>query len=710
MPNVPIQPHVSSDSCSPSDARREGEARREQGVSEGDDLTPQEVAWRDHALRSFPFFARSLKIRFKDERDEGEGDGILAPFKWRPAQWIVWYWILGQVQAGVPVYLVILKARQFGVSTFFCCWLFWQMWRSTQTRTFIAVKAKGSTMKAMMETMDRFYQSLPNNFRPSLRAKGAKRVSAEEIYFEDRRSAGYVIAADVPDSARGDAYDHALCTEVGSYNRASDFFGEFTPAMGQRKNTTLVLESTAAPGYFRQRYLRSADHGAACFLPWSVAPELYSRRLIVDHEGRRKTWRDAQSEEKVVFSTADRKEQEFLSRQHEVVLDRIINIAPLESWWPKPEDLLRPVTEEQMWWWKWYCEHNQDGDEEYMRQEFPRDDKSAFERSVISAFKVALPAVRETVESPPSPAKYGVLECLDDICDADIDQHDIRFIETKHGSNWQEREPGIEIYEEWNAENHYAVGVDVADDIGTAQDEDDAAFSVISVYCAETLSQVAEWRGSMDPHELGDEVAKVGYYYNTAIVCVEYNNMGVTCIDRLTKYIQYPNRFKWPILDEAGKLHKKKEMWLTSQQNKQLFIGSFRSAVKNGYFKVRSEGLYEEMMGYQNYDGFYEPGPGEHGDRIIAAALAWQCVTTEQLGELHDIVFGARFKETPRQERKSAAGQAKKFTDNRERSPFAAPPQALPFEMENEDKPQRIEEPSWIFDGAAKGLVDDVYA
>lgn len=670
-------------------------------------LDPAAQAWRDHAQRSFPFFSHSLQIRIKDEKDDAEDSGILGRFVWRPAQWIVWYWMLDQIGRGIPVYLVILKARQFGISTFFCCWLFWQMWRMTQVRTFISVKAKGSTMKAMMETMDRFYQSLPENFRPALRAKGASRISKEEIYFEDRRSAGYVIAADMPDSARGDAYDHCFCTEAGSYNRGKDFSGEFIPAMGQRRNTTLAWESTAAPGFFRNLYLGAKEHNTGVFLPWSIAPELYSRPLIVDQEGRRKTFRDAQSLEKVTFTAADRKEMEYLSRQHEHLLEQIGHVEPLEDWWPKPSELLRPVTEEQMWWWHWYCNHKYDGDEEYMRQEFPRDDKSAFERSVISAFKVALPFARASVEEI-GEVRRGVLECLDDICDTAIEQHDIRFLERTRqpGAAWQEREPGLEIYEEWNPKYHYTVGVDVADDIGTAQDPDDAAFSVISVYCAETLSQVAEWRGSIDPHDLGDEAAKVGYYYNTAVICIEYNNMGVTAIDRLTKYIQYPNRFKWPILDEAGKLHKRKEMWLTNQQNKQLMIGSFRSAVKNGYFKVRSSGLYEEMMSYQNYEGYYEPPDGEHGDRIIAAALAWQCITTEQDGELHDVVYGARFKEIPQRPRDSAAGQAKRVAAQTNQ-PFAPPPRLLPFELsaEADDRPQRIEEDSWIFAGAG-GLID----
>lgn len=645
-------------------------------------LDSREQEWLDRAREDFPFFCRYLNIRVKDERDEG---GTTGPFLWRPAQWIVWYWMCKQMAAGQPVYLVILKARQFGISTFFCAYLFWQMWRTMHVRTMISVKSKGTTMRAFMETMDRFYQSLPEGYRPTLRAKGGTRLTTEEIYFDDRRSGGYVVAADIPDSARGDAYDHALCTEVGSYTRAGDFFGEFTPAMGNRKNTTLILESTAAPGYFRERYMRAKRQGCAIFLPWSVAPELYSRALIHDKRGRRVIYRDAITEEVVTLGAEDRREMAFLDKQHERI-NEIIG-----------RDVLKPVTPEQMWWYKWYCEHKCDGDEEFMRQEFPRDDKSAFERSVVSAFKTCLQPARESSESVD--VTTGVLDCHDDLTDSDIEHHDIRFMETRAGHFWQEREPGMEVYA-FPVEGYlYTVGVDVADDIGTVQDDDDAAFSVISVYCANTREQVAEWRGSIDPHALGDEVAKVGYFYNTAIVCVEYNNMGITTIDRLTKYINYPNRFKWPILDESGKLHKRKEMWWTDQKTKQLMIGAYRFAVREGYYIVRSSGLYEEMMGYQNVDGFYEPGPGCFADRIMAASLAWQCVATDQDSELQSLVYGSRFKDAPKPVRAAAYGQAKNALHRAGRDPFEPIPRALPAEFSDEGT-QFIEDDNWIFKGA----------
>lgn len=647
------------------------------------EMTPVQIAWRDRALVDFRFFCKYLNIRIKDERPGSEIEGQLAPFIWRPAQEVVWAWMQAQMKAGIPVELVILKARQFGITTFFCAWLFWQMWRKNHVRTMVAVAKKGLTMNVVLETMDRFYQSLPEGFRPKLRGHG-ERVTKEEVYFDDRKSGSNIVAADVKDSGRSDALDHAFWTEVGSTKRADEFFKEFSPAMARRSDTTLVLESTAAPGYFRSKYLNAKTHNNATFLPWSAAPEMYSRKLKVTKNGNRRTLRDALTNDVVKLCKADYAEMEFLSKQHEKI-NEIVG-----------KSILPPVTEEQMWWWHWYCETQYEGDDEFMRQEFPRDDVSAFEYGAVSAFKTCLPTIRASVEAMteecPDVAN-GHLEALTDLSDVSIDDHHVLFHEEEKITRfWQEEDPGLLVFKPPVAGYTYTLGVDVADDIGTSMDPEEANFSVICVYCANTREQVAEWRGQIDPHDLGDEVAKVGYWYNTALACVEYNNVGISTINRLTKYLQYPNRFKWPILDEAGKLHKKKEMWVTRVDTKNLMITHLRHAIRNGLFIVRSVGLQEELMGYQkSVSGGYEAGPDTFADRIIAAALAWQAVEQTDYGMAQ--VLGADVEKPVL----GASGQAKKFIEQTHRSVWSDVPRMLPAEFDDMEPVQKVEESDWIW-------------
>ena len=487
----------------------------------------------------------------------------------------------------------------------------------------IAAQSKGVTLNAMSETMDRFFQSLPPGYRPTLRAKGADRTKKDELYFEDRKCGLMYVAADKREAGRGDAYDLALCTEVAAYRDAKEFFGSFTPAMGRRKDTTLVMESTAQPGWFWDKYKGGKTRNESVFLPWSVVPDLYSKPIkFVRRNNSKNVMVDEITGDRVTITAADRKEMAYLSRQHERINKEI------------GSELLGPVTEAQMYWWHYTCESEYDGDEEWMNQEYPRDDISAFEKSVRGAFKTVIPIVRKTVEETLTSEAFddaiiGTIVADTDLTDVERDSHRIRVVEDDD-VNFTSI-PGIVMLKPPVPGYVYTVGCDVADEMGTAADEDDSAFSAIEVYCCNSREQVAEWRGSIDPHDLGDVVAMVGYLYNTAMVNVEYNNMGITTIDRITKYLEYPNRFRWPKFDEAYKLTKK-EMWWTDEKTKQLLIGSLRHAIRKGLVQVRTAGLQEELTAYRVSGGSYQAGPDSYADRIMAMGFAWQCVEQTDFG------------------------------------------------------------------------------
>ena len=103
------------------------EAHRAQELLESSTLTAGERAIRDRMLVDFRFFCSKLRIRIKSDIKRGAGveeQGALGPFAWNNAQRIVWAYMVRQMKLGLPIRLVILKARQFGISTFFCAWLF----------------------------------------------------------------------------------------------------------------------------------------------------------------------------------------------------------------------------------------------------------------------------------------------------------------------------------------------------------------------------------------------------------------------------------------------------------------------------------------------------------------------------------------------------------------------------------------------------------
>src|SRR3979411_582983 len=88
-------------------------------------------------MGDFEFFCVTLlKInpKVKELQKEGTKKGVLIPFVWNKAQLRTWKLMQSLIAQGLPIKLVVLKARQVGISTFFCAYLFWMMWRQKNYR------------------------------------------------------------------------------------------------------------------------------------------------------------------------------------------------------------------------------------------------------------------------------------------------------------------------------------------------------------------------------------------------------------------------------------------------------------------------------------------------------------------------------------------------------------------------------------------------
>jgi hypothetical protein len=81
-------------------------------------ITTDEVLAARKLREHFPTFCKLLKIKTKD--------GKVVPFKLNKAQMRLWKTIQKMDARGVPVRIIILKARQLGMSTFVQAYLLWK--------------------------------------------------------------------------------------------------------------------------------------------------------------------------------------------------------------------------------------------------------------------------------------------------------------------------------------------------------------------------------------------------------------------------------------------------------------------------------------------------------------------------------------------------------------------------------------------------------
>jgi hypothetical protein len=617
-------------------------------------------------LRSdFEYFCeRLLRINPKIKELVASGAetdaGALIPFRWNMAQRYVWLAMCEMLARGVPVKLVILKARQVGISTFFCAYMFWQMWRQENYRAAIVAYEKKTTLAELNETMATFYDALPAGYKPRLRQhrKEGGRINKEDVYFDDRKS-NAMFVVQKPNALRGTARDGVLTTEVAFYKDADEFYGGFLPAMGAGPSSFLVLESSPADGYFKDAYdlaKSGTTDRVAIFIPWWMVRDLYWRPLTRRGRGIF----DAVTGERVVFEADMKKKQKHLTR-----------LAAKRG--------LPPVADEQMWWWIARCASDYQGDVEWMQQEFPDDDVTAFQRASRSAFKVCLPAVKATVEEIedvfPDMAAGQLVSAT--YTNPENETQTVFFEpEPYDGYIDQEHRPGLLMLEPPKDGYTYVVGADVADAEGEDDEEGERAFSVGCVYCCNSRNQVAEWRGHLDPTDWGDELVKLGYFYNAALLVVERNNMGRLTEQRI-RQLGYPRRFKWPDFNVGAHKLTNKEMWETNATTKTLMIGAFRQWVRDGMFRVRTPGLQDEMAHYVVKHGKFMSND-RAADRIIAASLCVQGVEQTEFA-YKGIVLGANRAE----ELRSAGGMAARILRKTKTPPRPRDESELPSEFDD---------------------------
>ena len=617
----------------------------------------------DELRSNFPLFCeRLLKINPKIKeliasRDDGDdaARGQLIPFKWNMAQAYVWEAMCAQIARGVPVKLVILKARQVGISTFFAAYMFWQMWRQTNYRAAIVAFEKRTTLAELNETIATFYDALPPGYKPRLRQHraGGGRIAKEDVYFDDRKS-NAMFVVQKPNALRGVARDGVLTTEVAFYKAADEFYGGFLPAMSDGPSSFLVLESSPEDGYFKDAYdlaKTGTTDRVALFIPWWMVRDLYWRAIVRRGRGLF----DEATGDRVVIEPEMRKKQRALSR-----------LAAKRG--------LPPVADEQMWWWIHKCRSDYQGDEEWMQQEFPDDDVTAFQRASRSAFKVALAAVTHTVQEIEDVFPEMAVGQLrsSTYTNPAIDQEVFFEPEHKDGYIDQESRPGLLMLEPPRAEYTYVIGADVADAEGEDDEEGERAFSVGCVYCCNTRNQVAEWRGHLDPTDWGDELVKLGYFYGSALLVVERNNMGRLTESRI-RQLNYPRRFRWPDFNVGPHALTKKEMWETNATTKTMMIGQFRQWVRDGLFRVRTPGLHDEMAHYRVVRGRFE-AKDRPADRIIAASLCVQGVEQTEFA-YKGIVIGGN------EEQRSASGMASRIL-RKSKAVARIPSDELPAEFD----------------------------
>ncbi len=227
-------------------------------------MTPAQIAVRQRLLDDFEFYsANALKIRNKA--------ADIVPLRFNEAQKRLNVAIEEQRADTGRVRVIILKARQMGLSTVVGGRLYWNVSQRKAKKAIVVTHHADST-RALFDMTRRYHDTVPEILKPSTRYSSRK-----ELQF-DKLDSGYVVATAGGDSiARGETIFYAHLSELAFWPKGSakDNFNGLMQAISPAPGSEVYIESTAngVTGIFYDFWKASerGETGFRCvFLPWFI--------------------------------------------------------------------------------------------------------------------------------------------------------------------------------------------------------------------------------------------------------------------------------------------------------------------------------------------------------------------------------------------------------------------------------------------------------
>lgn len=498
------------------------------------------------------YIENCLKIKTKS--------GTVVPFRLNDAQRKLYAVAKRQQDAGKPVRLIILKARQLGFSTLTEGLIFHACATRRNVNALIVAHREDATAN-LFRMSKLFYDELPAPVKPMLRAS-----NAQELVFENpsklrsEREARPGLRSRIRCATAGGRgigrSDTLQCVHLSEYafwpdgadGKASTIAG-ILQAVPSLPGTMVVIESTAN-GFedFKERWdaaVAGENDFEPVFFAWFENP------------------------------------------------DYAMPVVPGTEWTPEERDLKAAyqLTDEQMQWRRWCIANNCGGSLDMFRQEYPASPGEAFLHSGTGVFDNEQIVLR--LERLPAPAGRG--EFTD--------------------GEWTESETGaITLYELPEEGVPYVLGGD------TAGEGSDYFTAIVIDNVSGRI--VARLRKKYSEPEYVRQIYALGRFYNDALVAIE-TNFSTYPVMKLQE-MEYPNQYSREREDTYTRQMRKSYGFRTDRQSRPRAIANLVEVFSSHPEWFTDRELLEEMLTFcYNEDHRPEALAGKHDDLVMGAAITY---------------------------------------------------------------------------------------
>jgi len=473
---------------------------------------------------------------------------------------------------GKPVRIIVLKARQEGVSTNEQGKMLFNT-TSKKNWNALIVADDGEATTTIFSKAKYMYERLPDYVKPLQKASNAKELIFDRpTNYKGKREGlnsriSVQVAGDV-NIGRGDTYRQVHASEFAFWpspegkNPLKQLAG-ILQAVPNDPDTEVVIESTA--------------NGYNDF-----------KKLWDDAVSGKNEWKP------LFFAWFDYKDYRMPVTEKE----RQDIVSGLSEYEQFLVDAYK-ITAEQIKWYRWKLQNDCHGDADQMKQENPSFPDEAFLHTGRPVFNQTN-LQRRIEQVKEREQKTGYIEY-------DENGKEFKFISDESGP--------LIIYQEPKRNYPYVIGADVAEGLKNGD------YSVASAADNTTGEQVARLRLHTEPDRFAWELIKLARYYNDALLTVEVNNHGLTTIKELQRQ-NYYNQYKREIYDEITRERKQKFGFQTTAATRPKLIDRTRAIVRDNPELINDMDTLQEMLTFiYKENGKEEAEEGCFDDCVMAYAL-----------------------------------------------------------------------------------------
>jgi hypothetical protein len=506
----------------------------------------------------------------------------LIPFVPNPHQERLYALMNLQRRAGFPVRIIILKARQLGISTGVEAYMFARA--HLRDHHFAFVCAHNDDASTNLFRMNRrFYEHLPEGEKRKTLHSSRKEIE----WAEPHGSRISVQTAGNEHLQRGSTLMDVHCSEVAMWPNPENTMTALLQCVPNSPDTTVIIECTAngIGNEFYRRWVAAVEAKRQnptdlsgfypLFIPW-VEETSYAGDPPPDYH-----WGLLTGEESALETLG--------------------------------------VTRRQLYWRRGKIKDDFNGSVERFHQEHPFTPDEAFLASGRPA--IPHPIIRHHRSCITKPLRARLFWDDDEPNGVGIEYGEFPL------HYWQ-------VWQSAETRHDYCIGADVAEgklsDPNNAQSEPDRSSAIVldrgrKLYTALFLDR-------LPPDALAEELLKAAYFWNMAWLGPEANGPGLLTL-RVIREENYANIYRREREDDALELAEVDKLgWLTTMKNRDPLIDSWIAACRsdqvNGFsgklLHHSADMVAEEETFVYNERGKREHRPGGHDDILFAAFIAWE--------------------------------------------------------------------------------------